>query len=281
MTCYGDLIFSRHKPQLIVALSNVPEVSKLPAPVVEVIAGYITTREDAFGAKVWKRIFGVDLDPEKELPASFYNFWFSPDPLDSTKKVCDTHLIPVLRPSIFRMKDEKHPFFYCLKQLNQFIQNPCKGYASSTFAVESLTHTEVYDKYKETPAQPACWLIMRKDVIARNLSYAEQLREITAVNKTMVGYQYEDESSILDLATVVCLHYACTRKRHLGDNSGVEKRLTFARGEEMVSVSRADAKNRRRICKAMVGAFSKSGLYVEFCGHVKTQEVGVALLMKL
>ncbi|HSX04182.1 MAG TPA: hypothetical protein VLG76_05580 [Rhabdochlamydiaceae bacterium] len=271
-----DLFFRHHRPEVVAAI--VLGHPSFPVAVAGVVADYITNKEDVFGAREWARVFGVDtVDPEKELPAkSFYHFWFRPDPLDAQKKVCETHLTPVLRPSVVKVpanKDTKASFDdYSLDTFGRLIQNPRQGHRT-----QYKDYFKLSAQHRTTSAGPPCWLIMRENVIARNKEYKAQKQEIKKVNaKTQIGY--EMESSILDLATVVCVHYVCTKKRHLGDAFGTEGEETNARGKERVICDICAAGQSHEVA---VGVFSEIfGLDIKPISTIASADAGVALMKK-
>ena len=200
-----------------------------------IVAGYITSDKnyDCFGAQKWMRYFDANVvDPEPALdPYLFYRFWYGPDPIDPTKQVYETHFPPVLRPRVITQGDTS--YHYSLNTLGQLIQHPREGHPSRYFS----DTTNALRQHGQTHAGPACWIVMRKEVVARNQLYLEQIQTIKDLNITN-GIGYEEESFAIDLATVVSAHYVVTGERYLGDPIGVEKRWTYGLVKETYEDSR-------------------------------------------
>jgi hypothetical protein len=162
----------------------------------------------------------VDVGPAPELPNTFYTFWYGPDPIDPSQRVCDTHLPPTLRPEYVTHIETKERQPFNLHVLAQLVQNPGPGERRTQFRAGLIENL-----IGETPARPAAWLIMRRGVLGRG-HYFEILQEpIFALNvRTRAGY--EVEPSVIDLSTVIFARYVDTGERHLGDETGAEGRPT-------------------------------------------------------
>ena len=260
----NSLVLKRHE-HLVTA--QILGTGHFPRVLAELIASYVTSNVDCFGAQEWQRYFGTNIvEPEPELnPDEFYNFWHGPDPIDPTKQVCETHLPPVLRPRL--VTDNDTAYQYSLYALSELIEKPQEGHPSSYDF-----DTRVFSQNGRTHAGPSCWVVMRKDVLSRNQPYPQQIEIIRNLN-IRTGAGYEEESSAIDLATVVSAHHVMTGERYLGDDTGMENRWTYARGKETITVN-------EDVHQIQVGGFSsRNGCICE--SFLKPSDmVGVVLLRK-
>jgi len=193
-----------------------------------------------FGAAEWLHWFGLNVGFEPKLPRELTLFWNQPDPMDPTQLISATHLPPVLCPQFI----EGQP--YNLRLLGQIVQSPRNGGRASNYRYL----TPALKQYQDTPAGPACWLVMKKDVGARNQPYARQIAWIQSLPGS-----YEATTSALHLATVVFTRHVSTGKRYLGDYNGQEGRWTYGLCQELMHFSLYNS-------NLLVGGFAPDGLVV-------------------
>lgn len=147
-----------------------------------------------------------------------------------------------------------------------------------------LFSTNVDAQHGRTQAGPSCWMVMRKDVLARGQSYPQQMQAIEDLN-IRTGAGYEEQSFAIDLTTVVSAHYVVTGERYLGDKTGMEHCSTYGRVAETVF----NQYNYPQHSQIIIGRFTeygdirpsyvRVGLTVEPWGHDQ-DTIGVALLRK-
>jgi len=174
---------------------------------------------ERFGAAEWFHWFGVDVGQEPKFPKEITLFWNQPDPIDRTQLVSATHLPPVLCPQFIGGQP------YNLRLLGQIVQHPQNGGHASKYT----SQTSALDQHQDTPAGSACWLVMKKDVGARNKPYAAQVDWLQRLPGS-----YEATTSAIHLATVILTRHVITGNRHLGNHEGQEGFLSFGRCQEIV-----------------------------------------------
>ena len=263
-----ELFFKCQKPE-IKNLLNSPEILKCDA-VAEIVASYVTGSEDPFGAAEWMKYWAIDVGQEPALPKEFGAFWFSPDPIDPTKKVkvCETHLPPIFRPQRIRHIRINSEVAYSFNVLGLLVQNSKEG-PSPKFLAEA--EAMAFSQYGQTEAGPGCWLVMRRGGLAGNFSYPEQIQFIRNLNARTQA-QYEETTSAIDLATIVFSRYVATRERHLGDSQGMEGQWTFARCREVVTSNGGD-----HLQVALGGFTPGGGLDVQYSSFSSRHYIVVAL----
>lgn len=232
---------------------------------------------DCFGAEEWRRYFHVDVEQMPELLSEeFCNFWYGPDPIDSTQRVCDTHLPPVFRPEfIIRRRIWKTSEFvlptykthrYDLQVLHQLVRDRSRGLLSHE-GLSRIPNCKIFG----SSWRPQ-WLVMRKDVIGRNHQFST-LQQFTEFLNGRTGAHYEDMIFMIDLATVVFARNAATGERPLGDTTGAEGRLTMSFTSAQEQGARDD------LYRFVLGGYSSNGqLRVGLCGGTPSKELGMALL---
>lgn len=212
----------RHVPVVCDLVTNL-HTRPYPWVLASLIVAYVTRQgEDCFGAEMWLRHYGADIvEPEPPLcPYAFYRFWFGRDIFEPDKQVCETHLPPVLRPRVITHIPTQISYHFSLNILGRLMENPLEGESSRY----TYNDSEILVRHGKTKAGAACWLLMRKDVVARNEPWTAQIRVIT-----VAGYEVP---SALDVATIVETRRKCTGEHHLGDATGVENRPTYSRCRE-------------------------------------------------
>jgi hypothetical protein len=231
----------------IAKVLKLEETTRLIKDMAGLVAGYAVDKIDRFGAEEWMRYYRVDVGPEPELPDEFYEWWLSPDVIEPDKLNCDTHLPPVLRPQYVRKAALNIPL--TLDTLGYLAQHPKEGLPSQ-YAFDS----GALQQHGNTKAGPARWLVMRKDVFARNQSYDGQKECIQKLNAT--GANYDEMPSGLDLATILFVTHVHTGgDRHFGDITGKEGCWTYSRCRERVQF-------RESSYPLVVGGFAPGGLCV-------------------
>jgi hypothetical protein len=269
----------------------------------EIIAGY-AIQGKAFMAEDWER-YGVEVEP-LELGPEFYDWWFQPDAKDPiwfdpnvkepTQLNCDTHFPPFLCPETLletaalpppalrhRFASYVDRIDYNLETLGRLVQNPIDGHPSK-FAYRS----SALSQNGKTKAGPACYIIARKELFARNLQIDEQRDHIRQVNaKTHAGYEVLPRA--LHLATVALVHHTVTGDRYLGDATGMEKCWSYGLCEDTIQ----SPEDEDRRCPVVVGGQlpfvpgvvggpgrPSGGLDVYYSGVFKMDSFGVVGLRK-
>jgi len=213
-----------------------------------IISQFVMRSERVFGPQSWRFHYNVNVGSVPRLPRNFFNFWLTQE--DSS------HLPPVLCPQFI----DGQPF--TLRLLGQLVKKPQNGGHASKYAYQS----EALTQHQNTPAGPACWLVMRKSVGARDESEAAQVLWIQSLNAG-----YETRPRAIHLATIVFTRHVLPKgERYLSDGSGQEGRWSVVRCRELLSYG-------RRRYPLAVGGFAPGGLLVD-CPYYD-QCVSVALKM--
>jgi hypothetical protein len=243
-TTSNSVFLESARPAIIKALNEhlIPDLAKT-------IAGY-AIQGKAFMAEDWKRFYGVEVE-DLELGPEFYDWWFQPDAEDPiwfdpkvkepTQLNCDTHFPPFLCPETLLETAElpppalRHRFAsyvdrtdYDLETLERLVQNPKEGHPSK-FADDGAA----LEQNRKSKAGPSCYIVVRKELFARNLPTDKQREYMKQVNdKTNAGYEVLPRA--LHLATAALVHHTVTGERYLGDATGMEKFSSYGRCEDKV-----------------------------------------------
>jgi len=209
-----------------------------------------------FGAAEWHCWFGVDVGQEPKFSREITLFWNQPDPVDPTQLVSATHLPPVLCPQFIN----KQPF--TLRLLGKIVKNPQNGGNASNYVYQTLA----LEQYQDTPAGPACWLVMKKGVGARNKPCAAQVDWL----KSLPG-SYEATTPAIHLATVVFTRHVISGEWHLGKSDAQDGHWFNARCQELLRGSRPSL---------IIGSFSSNGLHVDSDFSTAFFKTGVVALRK-
>lgn len=216
--------------------------SEKPPLLAKVFAEHTIQRKD-FTAREWKRYYNAEVQ-SFDLGPEFEEWWLQPDAVDPSKRNCDTHFSPILCPETLLETADllpppalRHRFTpsadctpYSLDALERLVQNPKEGH-SSEFAHSQ--DAPALQQNRMTPAGPACFIVARKELFARNLPLSEQKEYIMQINnQTNANYQVLPRA--LHLATVALVHHTVTGNRFLGDATGMEKCWSYGRCEEVV-----------------------------------------------
>ncbi len=95
---------------------------------------------------------------------------------------------------------------------------------------------------------------MRKKLLCRNLTYAQQVQYIQNVNeRTHAGY--EEELTAIDIATIVLAHHVLTGERYLGDFTGAESHPTYSCCKDSVKCD-------ERVYPLIIGNFAIDNLNI-------------------
>lgn len=241
-----------------------PEAAGPAKALAGLVADYAVDKIGSFGKEEWMRYYGVDPGPAPELPGEFYKWWRSPDVVEPGKLNCDTHLPPVLRPQYVRKAALKIPL--TLETLGYLAKHPKEG-PSSQYALNS-----VLQQHGDTKAGPACWLVLRKDVFARDESDDGQREYIRKLNA--IGANYDEMPSGLDLITVLfATHVHTGGDRYLSNGTGKERCWTFSRCKERVQVKESSH-------YVFIGGFSPGALFLRNDHRSNDVNYGVAALRK-
>ena len=242
------------------------ETYGFPRDVTGIVNEYVMERPGVFGRAGWLEYLGQDVGNPR-LPDKCVSWWNAPDAIDVFDGVADprknyeTHLEPIWRPDIV----SKQP--YDLETLTNLVAHPLNGHPTTIHQ-----GAEAYSQHKNTPAGPGCWLAVRKGVVARNLRYPEQVEYLDKVNAA-TGAGYERDNALLDLVTAVVIPHVLRGERHLGDDTGMERRWTFARSRDLVRYSHGS-------WPSVVGGFAPSGVNVSYLYDSVNEAGGVVALRK-
>lgn len=248
-------------------------------------------KQKAFGAEAWKRFFGVRTK-KFELNDKILKFLLAPDAFDPTQLNYMTHFLPILIPQTIQEvipqatpPVHRHRFTkyidskqYNFEVLNKLVQKPLLGHPSQ------IDHLSVIiAEIEKLKAEPPCWLVARKELLAKDLSTSEQIEYIKKVNeKTQAGY--EELPSALDLSTVALVHRVVTGERYLADReSGSRSFSSLSRCKETVEVR---LKNQHVVlgshtCPVVDSREPKGGLLVAYIpSDIKADNVGIAAVRR-
>jgi hypothetical protein len=233
-----------------------------------IVNEYVMRRPECFGGAEWRKYLGVDVG-NPVLPDEFVSWWSRSDAVDilderpNPRSNYETHLDPIWRPQFI---NEARP--YDLETLTRLAAAPRNGGHPMTIEQGA----EAFTQHARTPAGPGCWLVFRRDVVARNQTYEEQKGYMDRLNGA-TGAGYERDNALLDLATVVAVRHVYKGERHLGDSTGMEGRVTYARSRDLVLFD-------DRSYPSAIGGFAPSRVSV-YCGYGYGFECdGVAALRK-
>jgi hypothetical protein len=232
---FVDWIGDRPLTEQIRALSGLlPELAGITADYV--------TRIGAFARNFWREK-GIDVGQVRPINPEFYEYWHGPDPVDPTRRVCDTHHWPVWIP---------------------------EGLSLATVERAGLrfdpNDTEGLQQHRNTPIRGGYYAVMRKEVLGRNLPEAEQIRQLNRAG-------YPGLAQAADVAAVIFAINQYDRSRWLGDNTGAENRWTYTRCVERVAFG-------ERRYPLVVGGSAPSGVCVPSnCGYDR-EHFGVVALRK-
>ena len=238
----------------------------VPRDVTSMVNEYLQEKPRFFGRAEWLEYLGQDVGCRR-LPDKCVSWWNAPDAIDvferlaAPRKNYETHLEPIWRPDIV----SEQP--YDLETLTNLVAHPLKGHPTTIDQ-----GTEAYSHLKNTPAGPGCWLAVRKGVVARNLRYPEQVEYLDKVNAA-TGAGYERDNALLDLITAVAIPHVLRGERHLGDDTGMEGRWTYARSRDLVRYG-------ENSYPSDVGGFAPSGVGVSYDDVYANELSGVVALRK-
>ena len=182
--------------------------------VINLIVDYVGTTPYFFGKEEWKKYFGADVSNDKKGildSKEFKDFWYGPDPIDSTKKVYETHIEPVFCPNSFSINQDS--FAYCINSLGDLIKEPTSGHFTAIYNYDSV----VLDQHGTTSVKEACWMVMRKDVFAKHMIYSDQVNAINALN-IKSGINYEKEPGLIDIATIIAVQQVMDGKTSINED---------------------------------------------------------------
>jgi hypothetical protein len=224
--------------QITLATDLIPDVAAIAAK-------YITGEEKIglFGPNFWQAR-GVDAGVVLPIDPAFYDYWYGPDPVDPTRRACDTHHWPVWIP---------------------------EGLSLATLAGAGLScnsnNTGPWLQHKDTPTGGGYYTVMRKEVLGRNLPEVKQIQKLNEAG-------YPGLAQAADVAAVLFAMNQHNGSRWLGDDTGEENRWTYTRCVERV----AFGKSRYPL---VVGGSAPSGVNVNESSYGSNDEcVGVAALRK-
>lgn len=214
----------------------------------KIVADY-AIRGKAFTPEDWKRVYRIEVEP-LELGPEFYDWWFRPDAKDpiwtdpNVKKAkqlnCDTHLYPILCPeTVLETKKLPPPAFrhrfaseldrtdFDLAILDRLVQNPEEGHPSRLCGM----FDDSSEANRNTKTEPACYIVLRKELFARNTHCNQQIKYMEQLNAT-TNAGYEVLPRVLDLATALLVHHTVTGERYLGDRTGMENQMSYGSSED-------------------------------------------------
>jgi hypothetical protein len=199
----------------------------------------------AFGAKKWKQYFGeVGIAPP--LPGDISEILSRPCPFWPEQQVKDTHLL-VLVPSTINGR----PF--TLNLLNELIRSPKSGNHSTKY---DYYDNEIARVFGNQASDSSYWILMTRDVLpgSKTKTHASQ-QALIAEYAYSKGILYE-MPHVLEAATVILSHFACTGERLHTDNP-----WTFTRCQELLDV-------KSEVYSLFVGGFASGGLDLDYADGV-------------
>jgi hypothetical protein len=222
-------------------------VTDLITDVAEIAAKYITSEEKigVFGPNFWQAR-GVNAGAVRPIDPAFYDYWYGPDPVDPTRRVCETHHRPVWIPESLSL-----------------------DIAAEAGLQFSHHNTDALGQHRNTSTRGEYYVVMRKEVLGRNLPEVEQIQQLNTAG-------YPGLAQAADVAAVLFAINRYDGNRWLGDNTGAENRRTYTRCVERVAFTESKY-------PLVVGSFSPSGVRVKHsdCNFVYAHEdIGVAALRK-
>ncbi len=199
-------------------------------PLARIVAEYAAQKP--FGPERWSEYYrGFRVaDPAFPLPDEFYAWWRGADPIEPSKRVCETHLLPVYCPQHIRWKRRIVP--YTLTHLSSIVKVPRKGYGCAGILPARFVQFE--DLFDRNPG-PGRWLVARKEVVARNQTSNQQLQKYAL-------------PSAIDLATIALTHYTVTGECYLGTVQGMEEQETWSHCREDGSLASPAGDQVAKVC---------------------------------
>jgi hypothetical protein len=216
------ILFPRDKPLIA---SSIKDGANLLPDVADLVADFLVSQQDPFGAAEWKKYAKVDPGPEIPFSRDFAPFWNGPDPVDladgvpNPRLVSETHLPPVFAPRFFSYDTTLFP--RTLQNMNRVGVSLDAGYFGY----------DAWLRRQEKKVGPSYWLVMRKEIVCRGKSWEETEKYLNDLKKNP-HTRYEELPSALDLCTVLAASFLRDRKCYLGDTYGEEKQHTFSRCKE-------------------------------------------------
>lgn len=223
---------------------QISALSGLIQDVARIAANYITgvTRIGAFALNFWQSR-GINPGQVRPINPEFYEYWHGPDPVDPTRRVCDTHHWPVWIP---------------------------EGLSLATVERAGLrfdrNDSGALRQHKNTPTSGGYYAVMRKEVLGRKLPEAEQIRQLNRAG-------YPDLAQAADVAAIIFAINQYDGSRWLGDNTGAENRCTYTRCVERVAFGESRY-------PLIVGGSAPSGVRVGGSYDCVSEGFGVVALRK-
>jgi len=209
---------------------------QFPKALSDIINEYVMKRPNCFGGAEFRHFLGVYVGNPVLSYNAFVPWWDDFDALDVLEKVdkprrnWQTHLDPIFRPQSIRDICLGKDQVYNLETLARYVAHPLNGHPMTI-----CQDSEAFTQHARTLAGPGCWLVRRKDIVARNQTYKSGREFIARLNReTRAGYELEN--TLLDLATDAAVRYVFKGERHFGDSTGIEGRWTFVRSGDLTSI---------------------------------------------
>jgi len=158
----------------------------------------------------------------------------------------------VFRPQFVTYLDTNTKVPYTLNRLGTLIENPKKGHQAYYRHLP-----DVLSQHGDNPAEPGCWLVMRKQLLCRNLTYPQQVQYIKTVNERTQS-SYEEELDAIDIATMVLARHVLTGERYLSDGTGEQAYKAYSRCKESI-------KFRECAFPLIIGNFASDNLHIDSC----------------
>jgi hypothetical protein len=236
---YVDWIgFHTVAKQIFSATDLIPDIATIAAQ-------YITGEEriGVFGPNFWQSK-GIVAGAVPHIDLAFYEYWYGPDPVDPTRRVCDTHHRPVWIPDNLSL---------------------------ATVEIAGLqfdpSDTEALRQHRNTLTSGGCYAVMRKEVLGRKLPELEQIQQLKKA-----GYPGLPQAA--DVAAVLFAINQHDQSRWLGNYTGAEKRWTYTRCVERVAYGESSY-------ALDVGGYAPSGVFVrDYLYDYDDEHIGVAALRK-
>lgn len=212
----------------------------------EIVATYVTgeTRIGVFGPTFWQSR-GINAGAVRPIAFTFYGYWHGPDPVDPTRRVCDTHHRPVWIPKGVSLAD--------LERVGLQLS------PNDTAALRQHKNTSTHGEY---------YAVMRKEILGRNLHKNMQIEQLNRAG-------YRGLARAAEVAAVIFAVNLHDGSRWLGNHTGAERRQTYTRCVEEFESYATGLRS-----SLGVGDFNPFGLHVGCSKNGGAENIGVAAIRR-
>lgn len=230
--------------------------------VLNLVADYVYGTEAPFGKKEWLKYFNAKthvFEKLEEIPKSVVQFWYGRDPVFTDELACMHHFPPTFCPKSIETDAIRD---YTLLESQQLADFPRITIGQNVMGICSKS------------VDQDCWIVMRKDIIARKLEPEEQFLALAQLNAD-TGAGYETRPQLLNIVTVLATHHVVTQSFPFRAGSVVTP-WTYSRCAETIDMQLGDQMLHLPI---QVGGFDQNGLRMfERSNSSRDLSVGIAAL---